>query len=348
MIPENPSQPTLGEVARRAGVSPATVSRVLNRSANVNGPTRERVLNAMFNLGLEVPPLSSVTPKAKNLQGVIALLITDILNPFFPEVVRGVEEEAAISEHALMLCNTSEDHRREQQILQMLTERQVDGIVVCASRLATKDLISLHERNDTPMVVINRRLDYPGIPCLTVDFENASYRAAQHLLRLDHRRIAYLAGQINSESSAARKRGIEMALAEHNLALPAEMCPNSYPSIEGGFQAMSSLLTLPKAERPTAVLAYNDVMALGALHAIRTYRLSVPEDISVIGFDGVAMAAHSNPPLTTIEQPKYRMGKLAMQMLRQLIQGQPTLSSGYTLMESPLVVRESTSPYHGG
>jgi len=107
---------------------------------------------------------------------------------------------------------------------------------------------------------------------------------------------------------------------------------------------MSSLLTLPKTERPTAVLAYNDVMALGALHAIRTYRLSVPEDISVIGFDGVAMAAHSNPPLTTIEQPKYRMGKLAMQMLRQLIQGQPTLSSGYTLMESPLVVRESTGP----
>jgi LacI family transcriptional regulator len=339
------SQPTLVEVARQAGVSPATVSRVLNRSANVNAPTRERVLTAMLALGLDVPSPAAVTPKAKNLQGVIALLITDILNPFFPEVVRGVEEEAAISEHALMLCNTSEDHRREQQILQMLTERQVDGLIVCASRLASKDLIALHERNKTPMVVINRRLDYPGIPCITVDFENAAYRAAQHLLRLNHRRIAYLASQANSESSQARRRGIEQALNEHNLTLPPEFCTNSYPSIEGGFQAMSSLLTLPANQQPSAVIAYNDVMALGALHAIRTYRVQVPEEISVMGFDGIALAAHSNPPLTTIEQPKYRMGKLAMQMLRQVIQGQPALGTGYTLMESPLVVRESTGPF---
>src|SRR5690242_13314166 len=115
MVTDN-SQPTLVEVARQAGVSPATVSRVLNRSANVNGPTRERVLSAMQALGLELPALATGAPKAKNLQGVVALLITDILNPFFPEVVRGVEEEAAISEHALMLCNTSEDHRREQQV----------------------------------------------------------------------------------------------------------------------------------------------------------------------------------------------------------------------------------------
>jgi DNA-binding LacI/PurR family transcriptional regulator len=118
----------------------------------------------------------------------------------------------------------------------------------------------------------------------------------------------------------------------------------SFPGVDGGFQAMSALLALPASERPTAVVAYNDLMALGALHAIRTHRLHVPDDISVIGIDDISMAAHTNPPLTTIAQPKYRMGRLAMQMLRRMIQGQPPPEEGYTLMESPLIVRESTGP----
>ncbi len=110
---------------------------------------------------------------------------------------------------------------------------------------------------------------------------------------------------------------------------------------------MSALLTLPPSERPTGVVAYNDVMALGALHAVRAHHLRVPEDISIIGFDDIAMAAHANPPLTTISQPKYRMGRLAMQTLRRMIQGQPPPEEGYTLMESPLIVRESTGAAPG-
>jgi DNA-binding LacI/PurR family transcriptional regulator len=112
----------------------------------------------------------------------------------------------------------------------------------------------------------------------------------------------------------------------------------------GGFQAMSALLALPPAQRPTAVIAYNDVMALGVLHAIRAHHLRVPEDISVIGADDIAMAAHANPPLTTIAQPKYRMGRLAMQTLRRMLQGHPPPEESFTLMESPFIVRESTAP----
>jgi DNA-binding LacI/PurR family transcriptional regulator len=164
------------------------------------------------------------------------------------------------------------------------------------------------------------------------------------LLDLNHTRIAFLSGPIKSEQSLARRRGVEKALAEAGLTLPPELCPASFPNVDGGFQAMSALLALPPAQRPTAVIAYNDVMALGVLHAIRAHHLRVPEDISVIGVDDIAMAAHANPPLTTIAQPKYRMGRLAMQTLRRMLQGHPPPEESFTLMKSPFIVRESTAP----
>jgi DNA-binding LacI/PurR family transcriptional regulator len=279
-------------------------------------------------------------------QRTIALVISDILNPFFAELVRGVEDEAGTNGLAMVLCNTSEDPQREAQALHTLAERPVDGIIVCASRISHAALIALHEQNKIPLVVINKNLNHAAIPCIFVDFENAAYRSAQHLLRLNHTRIAYLAGNSTSSPSMARRQGIEKAFKEAGLVLLAQWCPTSFPNVEGGFQAMSSLLALPHDEQPTAVIAYNDMMALGALHAVRTHGLRVPDDISVVGCDGIAMAAHSNPPLTTIDQPKYRMGQLAMQMLRQIIERHDVARNGYTLMESPLVVRESTGPAH--
>jgi len=335
------SSPKLADVAHYAGVSSATVSRVLNNTAPVHESTRERVQTAIAALGYQ-HPLN--TPAQQVTSGTIALLITDILNPFFPEIVRGVEDEAESSGFMLLLCNTSEDPIREKKALQSLSERHVDGIIACASRIPTEDLIALHEHNNTPLVVINRRLNQPDIPCVVVDLENAGYRSAVHLLDMNHKRLAYLAGLDTSESSRARRQGIEVALQEVGLNLPSEMCPSSFPSIEGGFQAVSALLSLPKEKWPTAIIAYNDIMAFGALHALRTYGLHVPNDISVVGCDGLLMAAHCNPPLTTIDQPKYTMGRIAMQMLRQLLHHQQTPMGGYTLMESPLIIRESSGP----
>jgi len=337
-------RPNLQDVARHAGVSPATVSRLIHNTAHVRESVRDRVLQSAASLGYELPlPRSNTcTPQA-----TIALLITDILNPFFPEIVRGVEDEAKSDGLAMLLCDTTEDSQWERQILHTLASRPVDGIIVCASRLAAEDLINLHERHKTPMVVLNRIVNHPGIPCVLVDCENATYRAARHLLALNHTRIAYLAGPGMSDASQARRRGLELALAEAGQSLRPEWCLNSFPNVDGGFQAMSALLAMPAADRPTAALAYNDMMAMGALHAIRAHHLRVPQDISLVGFDDIAMAAHTNPPLTTVDQPKYRMGKLAMRMLRQLMQGQAIPGDGYTLVESPLIVRESTAPLTG-
>ena len=329
------------DVARHAGVSPATVSRVLNNTAPVNHNTRDRVLASMSTLGYRHGMGRTATETSR---GTIALLITDILNPFFAQIVRGVEDESGNNGLALLLCNTAEDQQRERQSLRMLVDHQVDGIIVCASRLGAQDLIDLHERTRIPVVVINRRIDHPRIPCVLVDFENGAYRAVQHLISLNHQRIAYLAGPGSSDSSRMRRSGMVRAMTEAGLPVNDAWCPSSFPGVVGGFQAMSALLGSAHAERPTAVFAYNDLLALGALHAIRTHNLRVPEDISVVGCDGIEMAAHSNPPLTTIDQPKYRTGKLAMQMLRQMMTGS-SMPGGYTLLESPLVVRESTGRY---
>jgi LacI family transcriptional regulator len=334
------AQSSLVDVARKAGVSPSTVSRVLNNTAPVSESVRSQVMSAAQALSYHHVPHRST--KARPMDS-IALLIPDILNPFFAEIVRGVQDESA-DEYMPLLLDTAEDVQREKQYFRLLTTQPVCGVIVGGSRIAAEDLAAEISHQKIPMVVLNRPVHYPHVACIMVDFQVATYRAACHLLSLNHTRIAYLTGPVRSEASQARWRGVELALVEAGLPLRPELCPVSFPGVDGGFQAMSALLALPASERPTAVVAYNDLMALGALHAIRTHRLHVPDDISVIGIDDISMAAHTNPPLTTIAQPKYRMGRLAMQMLRRMIQGQPPPEEGYTLMESPLIVRESTGP----
>jgi LacI family transcriptional regulator len=334
-------RPSVIDVAQHAGVSPATVSRVLNNSAAVRESVRERVLASVEALGYQAPANRASSAVS---QKTVALLITDILNPFFPEIVRGVQDEARLDNMALLLCDSAEDPQWEQKILATLSNQCVDGVIVCATRLATQDLIAFHDRYHTPMVVINRQVGHPEIPCIVVNFASAGYAAGRHLLNLGHTRIAYLAGPSATEASQVRRQGLERALQEAGLALDPEWCLPGPPNVEGGFQAMSTLLALPRCEQPTAIMAYNDILAIGALQAIHAHQLSVPEDISVIGFDDIAMAAHTNPPLSTIDQPKHHLGKLAMRMLRQIIQGEAIPGKGYTLVESPLVVRESTGP----
>jgi len=338
-VGKDASRPKLLDVARHAQVSPATVSRVIHGNAYVRENVRARVLASMSALGYETKQFKPVA-----FRNVVAVLIPDLLNPFFAEVVHGIQEQATSIGILTLLIDSTENVQREDQLLRMALTRPVDGIIIGASRLSDANLIAFCERHGVPMVTLNRNVTHPAISCILIDFENATYRAARHLLNLNHTRLAYLAGPAASQASQSRRRGVETALKEAGLVLRDEWCPASFPNVDGAFQAMSALLALPEADRPTAVIAYNDIMALGALHAIRAHCLRVPEDISVIGFDDIAMAAHANPPLTTIAQPKYQMGKLAMQMLEQMIAGQPTLGDGYTLLESPLIVRESTAP----
>jgi len=303
---------------------------------------RERVLASVNTLGYQV--VQSHHPTVLARANTIALLIPDILNPYFTEIVRGVQDEASAEGFMSILLDTAEDPQRERDALQMLASQPTSGIIVCGSRIGYQDLLAICSHLHKPMVMLNRDLRLPNVSCILFDLENATYRATRHLLDLNHTRITFLPGPSASETSQRRQRGVERALIEAGLTLRPEWCPASYPDVDGGFQAMSALLALPPTNRPTGVIAYNDLMALGVLHAIRAHHLHVPDDISVIGIDDIAMAAHANPPLTTISTAKHRMGKVAMQLLRRMIEGQPWPEEGYTLVECPLIVRESTGP----
>jgi DNA-binding LacI/PurR family transcriptional regulator len=338
-------RPSLHNVAQHAGVSPATVSRVLNNTAPVRDGVRSRVLAAINELGY-APTIGRGA--RRGVENAIALLIPDILNPFFAEMMRGIQDEATLLGYLPILYDSTEDIAREQQLLRMFANQPLRGIILGGSRLAATDLLAFCRQTTLPLVLLNRTAHHPRVACILTDMEEGAWRAARHLIDLHHTRIAFLSGPYKSEQSQARRRGVERALAEVGLTLRPEWCPASSPNMDGGFQTMSALLALPIDERPTAVIAYNDLMALGVLHAIRAHHLRVPEDISVIGTDDIAIAAHANPPLTTISQPKYRMGRMAVQVLQRMIQGRPPPEEGYTLMETALVVRESTAPANNG
>jgi LacI family transcriptional regulator len=333
---------SLLEVARHAGVSPATVSRVINNSAPVSDSIRSRVVASAGVLGYEITP-----PRQSNGSSTrtVAIIVADLLNPFFPELIRGVDLEARQDDTSLLLYDTGEDTQPEEHMLRMVSSHDLDGVIVAGSRIATDELVEHCNRMSIPLVLINRSTQcWPGAACIRVDFEKATYHAARHLLRLGHRMIGYLSGPEVTEMSVARRRGLEQALSEKDLQLQPEWLASGFPNVAGGFQAMSNLLSLPEDQRPTAVQCYNDLMALGALQAIHAHNLRIPEDISVIGFDDIPMAAHAHPPLTTVEQPKAYLGSLAMRMLRELMDRRLAMGGGFTLLETRLIVRETTGP----
>ena len=336
---------TLQDVARQAGVSLATASRVFNNTAPVSEEVRQRVLASAASLGYHSPaPRESSVMRQKG----IALLLPDIINPYFTEIVRGAQDEADFSRFIPILLDSAEDPQLEKRFLQMLISQAVCGIIVLGTRVPKDELASILSQINTPTVVINACIRLPNVSCIVTELEKATYRAVHHLLDLGHKRIAFLAGPGTSETSKTRRRGIEKALGEAGLCLPDELCPSSFPNIDGGFQSMSAVLALPESRRPTAVIAHNDLMALGVLHAARMNHLRVPEDLSVIGIDNISMAEHSNPPLTTIAPPKHRIGRMAMQLLQHMIDGDFLPEEGYTYVDCPLIVRESTSHVANG
>jgi LacI family transcriptional regulator len=333
---------SLLEVAQLAGVSPATVSRVVNSSAPVSDSIRAKVFAAAEELGYSIAPHK---PAGGASTRTVAVIVADLLNPFFPELIRGVDLEARYDGTSLLLYDTAEDTQPEEHMLRMVSSRPLDGVVIAGSRIATDSLVAHCRRFAIPVVVINRSVQCNSdVACIRVDFEKATYHAARHLLSLGHTRIGYISGPEATEMSLARLRGLENALNENGLHTNPEWLAGGFPNVAGGFQAMSALLSLPAGARPTAIQAYNDLMALGALQAIHSHGLRVPQDISVVGFDDIAAAAHANPPLTTVEQPKVYMGSLAMRMLRELIDRRMGLGGGFTLLESRLIVRETTGP----
>jgi LacI family transcriptional regulator len=330
--------PTLDDVARAAGVSPASVSRVVNNVGPTSHALREAVQRAVEDLGYVARRSRPASARA-----ILTVLTPDLLNPYFNEIIRGIEERAWSAGLVTSVMEVLPGPGAIEAATQWLRSEKVRGTILFGGIFANDELRELVVSRPTPVVAINQVTDDREVLCVNIDYAAAMQQATAHVLELGHRRLVFVGGSPASATSTEKVRGMRQALAQRGLQLADEDLLPGSSSVEWGFQAMTSLLARPAERRPTAVMCACDLVALGVLHAVRCGGLAVPRDVSVVGFDDISMACHSNPPLTTISPPKASMGRLAVDIvLRDADGGRPTLSS-FTMIESPLVVRESTA-----
>jgi LacI family transcriptional regulator, galactose operon repressor len=328
---------TIGDVARRAGVSTATVSRVLAGVGRARPETMGRVRAAARELGYR-PSGIARSLKLKTTR-TLGLIVTDIENPYFPELVRAIEDAARGDGYAVLLCNADDDPEREAGYLDLLVERRVDGIVIAASSLGARQREWLSEP-PVPVVLVNTIADGVALPSIASDNRAGGRMAVEHLVGLGHRRIGHLTAFPRSDAPE-RLAGAQDAMVAAGLPPAAMMVVAGDPGVAGGERAMRTLLE--SAADVTAVFAYNDLMAIGAMRACRATHRRVPDDVSVVGFDDVDLAAYVDPPLTTLAQSTAEMGRWAFERLaRQL--AEPGESGPREMIRLPvrLEVRQST------
>lgn len=330
---------TLADVALEAGVSPQTVSRAINDKGEISSDTKERILEIAQRLGFR--PNNIARSLVKQQTTTLGIVIPDITNPFFSEIVRGVEDCARAHSYNVFLCNTDEVPEHEVSSLDSLIEKQVDGMILCSSRLEEDELISkLNEFSFA--ILINRevQLDQDNIGILIFDDTMGAQRAVDYLVEQGHRQIAFLSGPKVSRSGHNRLEGYYSSLAKNDIQVNMELILPCEPGIEGG--QYSGQMLLQEHPEVTAILCYNDLVAIGALQAGLAAGRKVPEDLSIIGCDDIPMASLIRPSLTTLHMPIREVGCSAMQMLIDLIEGNHT-DELHMVFPADLVIRESTS-----
>ncbi len=331
-----PKRVTIADVAAHAGVSHMTVSRVINGANAVSEGTRQRVQAAIDDLGYR--PSGIARSLATQRTRTLGVVVPDVSNPFFSDIVLGVEHVAYAANYNVFLCNTEEDPERELSVLHSLEEKQVEGLILCSSRLDDKDL-DLALRNHPATVLINRRLPQPDVSAVLVDYELGARLLVEHIVQAGRRNLAFLAGPSASQSRVWRESGYSKALAAADLPPRPARVRSCAPSVAGGQEAARALLSeYPEID---ALLCYNDLVAVGALQAAAALGRRLPDDVAVTGFDDIALAALVTPPLTTCRVPRYELGVQAMKLLWQHINGD---SSSPALITIPpeLVIRAST------
>lgn len=334
---------SIHDVAERAGVSAATVSHVLNETRFVSEQTRRRVLTAIEDLGY-IPSAAARSLRSRRTR-TLALVVSDIENPFFTEVVRAVERRAADAGYAVVLGNTDEELDRERTILHAFLEQRVDGVLLAPVSGETEmDHLRLLAARGVPLVLLNRRL--PDIPAPTVTADNAtgSYQATNYAIARGHRRFGVIHGRLDTSTTQERLAGFQRALAEAGIAEGEHRLALGASKPEPAYRAAQQLLAL--RPRPTCLYAFNNLMAEGMLLAVKEAGIACPAEISLIGFDDFRAARAVTPPLTVVAQPTYEIGRTATEMLLSLLRGDSVVD---TQIPTRLVVREScTAPAGAG
>jgi len=326
----------LKEVAKRARVSTATVSRTINEPAKVRPHTAERVRKAIADL--KFYPNTHARTLVSGRSRMVGLIVSDITNPFFPELVKSFENHAVQNGLEVILGNTNYNPERMAGCVRRMVERKVDGVAIMTSE-ADPDLIIELTRKNIPTVLLDTGKPGPLTSNLTIDYGQGIHEAVKHLLQLNHRRIAFITGPLQLSSARTRQSAFLSALKEAGIPARREMVVHGDHKSEGGAQAMKTLLEL--SVRPTAVIASNDLMAIGAMSAIHDAGLKVPDDISVIGFDDISFARLTQPPLTTVSLSREQLAIMALTAIERLI-GKETGEQGEYSLPTRLIVRSST------
>ena len=300
---------TIHDVAKLAGVAPITVSRVINNSGYVSDITREKVQAAISDLGY-VPNILARSLRSKRTH-TLALVFTDITNPFFTILARGVEDTASIAGYNVIFCNTDESHEKEDDYIQLLLQKQVDGILLVPANSNTRSIKVIQEQ-DTPLVIVDRRVSSSNVDIVRGDSEGGAYQLTKHLIDLDHRRITIISGPCNVSTAEDRILGYKRAMEEFGLK-------ENIKSLYGNFsQTSGNDLTrkiFSQSPQPTALFTANNLMAIGALRALQDLYLKVPEDVALVSFDDIPENLTAFPFITVVRQPSYEMGCRATELL---------------------------------
>lgn len=318
---------TARDVAARAGVAASTVSRAINNPSRINEVTRQRIMDAARELGF------TALPRAVQRRGLVALLVPDVTNPFYFDIIRSTQEQLRNAGYMQLLLDTGESGRTEAETLENL-EGVVDGAILSATRLDQAALLAASEQ--LPLVVINRR--HEDIPGVLIDIRAGLTQAIDHLKALGHRTIAFISGPPESWQNRWRWKEFEDQVLAQGLH-PILVGPYA-PTRTGGIAAADALLV----SEATACVAFNDMLAIGILERLRRRGVSVPGDVSVVGCDDIFGADFCDPPLTTIAGDTQQAGRVAAIRLLAALAGERAVGNATTLIPTHLLVRESTGP----
>jgi len=335
---EVPERMDIRTIARLANVSIATVSRTINRVSTVNPKMAKRVWDVIEKL--DFVPNTQARALVSGRSKIFGLVVSEITNPFFPELIQGFEDIAVENGYEILVSSTNHDPKRMSHCIRRMLERKVEGVAIMTFGIEEPLLDQLAKRK-VPLVFIDIGPDRPGVSVLKVDYHHGIRRAVQHLAALGHRQIAFVSGPMRLHSAQSRLAAFSKSMQECGISPEANQIVEGDHTLEGGVAAMEKLLLLDPM--PTAVVCSNDMTAIGVLHKLYRKGLRVPDDISVIGFDDIHIAEVMMPPLTTVQMSRLDIAKAAFGALRSQVES-PEQSHGKREFDIPteLIVREST------
>lgn len=333
---QKPSAKTMSAVAQLAGVSNATVSRVMANKPHVRPEVRERVWKAVHELGYR-PNRVARSLRAQSSR-IIGLIISDIQNPFFTSVVRAIEDVAHEQGFSIILCNSDEDPVKEQLYLDLMHDENVAGIILCPTREDNANL-QKYPLDSIPLVTLDRRLVNIEADGILIDNIESTRAMINHLINNGYRRVGAVIGTSDFTTGRERREGYITALAAHGLPFMPELLIQALPKEAEGYRATEQLLSLP--EPPKAIFAGNNLLTLGALKAIRAHNLHIPRDIALAGFDEMPWSSLIEPGISVVEQPTYELGRTAAEVLLRRLET-PTRPTREVILKGKLILRGSS------